>query len=183
MKVQKLRTETLLQKNAKHRAPEGIRGLWTRKSNVTCMSDSTTCWRIYKWNYEGNRLQRSRLLLYSAPAWLCITITQQLVKQLWVTLPRTFRTHAVVYGFHFVHPRQFVHSTCLGARLWLNHDPQVIFDGHQDDVRTIWPLEHVWISSRTWSLFEAAFSFSFSCHGQSVRRIPFRLSRSYSRYF
>ena len=25
MKVQKLRTETLLQKNAKHRAPEGIR--------------------------------------------------------------------------------------------------------------------------------------------------------------
>ena len=183
MKVQKLRTETLL--SEKYRASSSGRNQRLMneeaKSNMHVRLDHLL--KDTRMKLEGKLLQRSWLLLYSAPAWLCITITQQLVKQLWVTLPRTFRTHAVVYGFHFVHPRQFVHSTCLGARLWLNHDPQVIFDGHQDDVRTIWPLEHVWISSRTWSLFEAAFSFSFSCHGQSVRRIPFRLSRSYSRYF
>ena len=49
-----------------------------------------------EWNFEGKLMQRFWLLLYSAPAWVHTTSTQQLVKQLWVTLPCTCRTRAVV---------------------------------------------------------------------------------------
>ena len=45
------------------------------------------------------------------------------------------------YVFSAVSLRQFVHSSGLRARLWLSHDAEVIFDGHPDDVRTIWQLE------------------------------------------
>ena len=95
------------------------------------------------------------------------------------------------YVFRAVRLRQFVHSTCLGARLWLNHDPEVIFDGHPDDVRTIWPLEHGFLllherdlSSKPHSVLSFSFlsrsvsqaaetvlSSSLSCHGQSARRL------------
>ena len=77
------------------------------------------------------------------------------------------------YVFHAVLLGLFVHSSCLGARLWLNHDPEVIFDGHTDNVRTILPLEHGFLlherdlSSKPHSIL----SFSLSCHGQSVRRL------------
>ena len=110
------------------------------------------------------------MLLYSAPAWVCIASTQQLVKQLWVTLPCTFRTYAVVV-FHAVHLRQFVHSSCLGARLWLDHDVAVIFDGQADDVRTIWPIEHGFLllhERDPSSKLHLVLSFSLSRHGQLV---------------
>ena len=49
------------------------------------------------------------------------------------------------YVFNAVSLRQFVkkYSSCLHARL--KHDicdAEVIFDGHPDDVRTIWQLEY-----------------------------------------
>ena len=73
------------------------------------------------------------------------------------------------YVFHAVRLRQVVHSSCLSARLWLNDDPEVIFDEHLDDVRTIWPLEHGFLllherdlSSKSHSVL----SFSRFCHGQ-----------------
>ena len=78
------------------------------------------------------------------------------------------------YVFHAARLRQIVHSSCLGARLWLNHDPEVIFDGHPDDIGTIWPLEHGFLLLRENDLSSkphSGLSFSLFCHGQSVRQL------------
>ena len=75
------------------------------------------------------------------------------------------------YVFNAVNLRRLVHSSCLRARLWLNHDLEVIFDGHPHDVRTIWSLKHGFLllhkldpSSKP----HLVLSFSLSCHGQLV---------------
>ena len=78
------------------------------------------------------------------------------------------------YVFNAVSLRQFAHSSCLRARLWLIHDAEVIFDGHPDDIGTIWPLEHGFLLLRENDLSSkphSGLSFSLSCHGQSARRL------------
>ena len=80
------------------------------------------------------------------------------------------------YVFHAVSLRQFARSSCLRSRLWLIHDAEAIFDGHPDDVRTIWPLEHGFLLLHERDLSSkphSVLSFSLSCHGKSVRQLFF----------
>ena len=76
--------------------------------------------------------------------------------------------------FHAVRLRQFVHSSRLGARLWLNNDLKVNLDGHPDDARTIWPLEHGYLLPNEHDLFSKlhpVLSLSLFYHGHSVMRL------------
>ena len=128
-----------------------------------------------EWIFEGKVMQRFWLLLCGAPAWVVrITSTQQLVKQLWVTLPCTCQTHAVVMfsmpstsGNLYIIP--IFAQSCYVAYPRCRGDLWRTPGWRLDDLATRTRILSIpW----TWSLFEAVFSFKFlSFLSRPVRRL------------